>query len=413
MSLIASFIALLAAILGALAAAADGALLRGDEDRRTDTSEEPSLRPWREHSHRALAITMLWALLVTGAATAVALGLAVKPPAVALLEGLLIVVGALVFVEAVPRAIGNTAGAPLAGTLYPFVRFLETILKPLVSVSFALDRALRRAFPVAPPSETEREDTAERFRQVVQAEAEIPAEQQAMLDRIFGLGETEVHEIMVPRVDIVALEHDAPWSEVVERVRSSEHSRLPVYRDSIDHIIGVLHAKDLLPAVAMEAPPDDWLSLLRPAAFIPESKTADAQLRDFRRTGTHIAIVVDEYGGTAGLVTFEDVLEEIVGDIRDEYDREEAPIEARDERSYWVAGRVSLDELSDALGYDFERDDVTTVGGLVFDELGRLPRSGDELTINGFRVVVERVVKRRVERVYFERLAKTARRAAR
>ncbi|HJU89655.1 MAG TPA: hemolysin family protein [Gemmatimonadaceae bacterium] len=413
MSLLSSFVALIAALVGAAAAAADGALLRGDEDRRTDTSEEPSLRPWREHSHRALTITMLLSLLVTGAATALALGLPNEAPAVALLESLLIVAAALIFVEAIPRAIGNTAGAPLAGTLYPFVRVLETLLKPLVSVSFALDRGLRRAFPVAPPSETEREDTAERFRQVVQAEAEIPAEQQAILDRVFGLGQTEVQEIMVPRVDIVALEHDAPWSEVLERVRSSEHSRLPVYRDSIDHIIGVLHAKDLVEAVASGNPPEDWISLLRPAAFIPESKTADAQLRDFRRTGLHIAIVVDEYGGTAGLVTFEDVLEEIVGDIRDEYDREEAPIEARDDRFYWVAGKVSLDELSETLGYDFERDDVTTVGGLVFDALGRLPRSGDELTINGFRVVVERVIKRRVERVYFERLGKKRERAAR
>jgi putative hemolysin len=404
MNIPAFLIALIAATLGALCAAADGAVVRGDEETRSDTSEEPSLRPWRERSHRALAVAMLVSQLVAAAAFAVAVEMHRASAEAAFLFGVLIVVGTVTFVEIIPRAIGSTAGRPLAEALQPLVRTLETVLGPVVTLSFALDVALRRAFPVAPPSDTEREVTAERFRQVVTAEADVPAEQQAILDRVFDLAETEVHEIMVPRVDIVALEHDAPWPDVLARVRAAEHSRLPVFRDSIDHIVGILHAKDLLPAVASGEPPANWLSLLRAAAFIPESKTADTQLRDFRRTGTHIAVVVDEYGGTAGILTMEDVLEEIVGDIRDEYDREEAPIEARGDRAFWVAGRVPLDELSDVLGYDFERDDVTTVGGLVFDELGRLPRSGDELTINGFRIVVERVVKRRVERVYVERL---------
>jgi CBS domain containing-hemolysin-like protein len=211
---------------------------------------------------------------------------------------------------------------------------------------------------------------------------------------------------MGDRVDVVGIDRETPWSEVVDRVRSSEHSRLPVYDETLDEIVGILYAKDMLPAVIADVPPPGgWQTLVRPAVFIPATNTIDTQLRDFKASSTHIAIVVDEYGGTAGLVTIEDVLEEIVGEIRDEYDVEEPEIEVgREPGRYWVAGRASLHELSDALGHDFEREDVTTVGGLVYEELGRVPRNGEQLVVDGFRVVVERVVKRKVERVYFERV---------
>ena len=147
------------------------------------------------------------------------------------------------------------------------------------------------------------------------------------------------------------------------------------------------------------------MPLVRPAMFIPGTKTIDQQLREFKSTGTHIAIVVDEYGGTAGLVTIEDILEEIVGDIRDEHDVEEPDVvlDVPSGRA-WVAGQVTVDELSDALGWRFAREGVTTVGGLVFSTLGRVPKAGEQLRIGPFRVVVERVVRRRIRRVFFERV---------
>jgi CBS domain containing-hemolysin-like protein len=141
-------------------------------------------------------------------------------------------------------------------------------------------------------------------------------------------------------------------------------------------------------------------------SFVPESKTLSQQLRDFQRGGGHLAIVVDEFGGTSGLVTLEDVLEEIVGEIHDEYDVQEEPeIEREGNDRFWVNGRVTLDDLSATLGARFEHEEVSTVGGLVYAELGRVPRPGEELIIGGFRVVVENVVRRRIHRVYFERLA--------
>jgi CBS domain containing-hemolysin-like protein len=199
---------------------------------------------------------------------------------------------------------------------------------------------------------------------------------------------------------------------VLDRVRSSEHARFPVFRETLDEVIGILYAKDILPAiVADEEPLSGWLSLARPAVFIPTSKRIDAQLREFQATRTHIAIVSDEYGGTAGLVTIEDILEEIVGEIRDEYDVEEPPIRQEGMVRYWVSGRVPLDELSERLDVDFGIDDVSTVGGLVYALLGRVPLSGESVVQAGFKIVVERVRGRRIERVYFERLEPAATRA--
>jgi CBS domain containing-hemolysin-like protein len=210
---------------------------------------------------------------------------------------------------------------------------------------------------------------------------------------------------MVPRVDVVGVERTTAWSEVVARVRSAEHSRLPVYDETIDDIDGVLYAKDVLSAVvAGDEPAGGWTTLVRPAQFIPATKRVDDQLRDFRATGNHLAVVADEYGGTAGIVTIEDVLEEIVGEIRDERDDEEPPLEGEDGRRFWVSARVTLGELSDALGYDFRHDDVSTVGGLVYEVLGRVPRNGERLTVGPFRVIVERVVRRKIQRLYFEQL---------
>ena len=213
---------------------------------------------------------------------------------------------------------------------------------------------------------------------------------------------------MVPRVDIVGLEHETPWSEVLDHFRSEQHSRVPVFEESIDEIIGILYAKDLLAAaIADQEPSGGWQALVRPPTFVPSSKRIADLLREFRATGRHIVVVADEYGGTAGLVTIEDVLEELVGEIRDEYDDEERQVESEDELRFWVSGRLTLDDLSDALHHDFRRDDVTTVGGLVLELIGRVPRAGESLQIGPFRVIVERVVRRKIERLYLERMPGT------
>jgi CBS domain containing-hemolysin-like protein len=203
---------------------------------------------------------------------------------------------------------------------------------------------------------------------------------------------------------MVAVDLGATFEELIETFRESAHSRLPTYDGTPDNIVGIVFAKDLVPvAMGITGRPDRWQDLVQPATYVPETKTLDSQLRDFQRGPAHLAIVVDEFGGTSGLITLEDILEEVVGEIRDERDTEAAPAIRSDGNRYWVDGRVTLDDLSVALGRPFEHPDVSTVGGLIYSVLGRVPRSGEELTLDGFRVVVERVDRRRVTRVYFER----------
>jgi putative hemolysin len=405
--ILASILAVLALALAAAAAAADGALLTAVHEPEPEGDTVPR-GDARERTHRALSITRLFSQLACGAAFAIATGVPERPAAEALPIALAGVLGIIIAGEFLPRAFGDLLGSSLLRRLDPFVAAIELVMQPLVAVGAAIDETLGRLLPPAPPSADHDGGTVP-LPDVVSRGTPTPRDQRAILRRVFSLGDTEVQEVMVPRVDIVGVERLTPWSEVVDRVRSSQHARLPVYDDTLDNVIGILYAKDLLAAVIADAEPAaGWASLVRSPTFIPESKPIDTQLRDFKAGRTHIAIVVDEYGGTAGLLTIEDILEEIVGDIRDENDWEEPPIVVEENKRYWISGRVTLDELSEVLGERFGDEDITTVGGLIFQRLGRVPHAGESLTLPGYRVVVERVVRRRVDRLYFERLETAA-----
>jgi putative hemolysin len=226
---------------------------------------------------------------------------------------------------------------------------------------------------------------------------------------VFALADTTVAEVMTPRIDIRAVDRSEERHEVIEALRRWEHARLVVFDGHPDNVTGVIYAKDLL---AQDAAPvdegDPWQTLIRPAQYVPEGKALDRQLRDFQKGPSHIAVVVDEFGGTAGLITLEDILEQVVGEIRDERDDDEAaaapPIEREGDDRFWVQGTVSLHELEEALGRSFGRDDVATVGGLTLAVFGRVPKPGESIEAGGFRIVVEQMARRRVQRVHFERL---------
>jgi CBS domain containing-hemolysin-like protein len=224
-----------------------------------------------------------------------------------------------------------------------------------------------------------------------------------MLLGVFTIADTCADEVMTPRLDMAAVDVTATTEQMLEVVRKSEHTRLPVYDGTPDNIVGVLFAKDLVPlAAGLADPAPRWQDLVRPAMFVPETKTLDSLLRDFQRGPSHLAVVVDEFGGTAGIITLEDVLEQIVGEIRDEHDATAPPAIRQDGERYWVDGRVSLGDLSAALGSTVAHPEVSTVSGLIYSTLGRVPRPGDELVLDGFHVVVERVDRRRVTSVRFE-----------
>jgi putative hemolysin len=407
---VAWLVALVAMIVAGLAAIADGALLGGHSAAEPAPNVVGALRR-RERAHRALALARVLAHLVAGAGIARAFTLhrgdGLTGAALAIAAALVVVI----LVEGVGRSLGFVTAPRLDRTLAPFVRVVELLLSPVLRAGVALDATFERLMPAPSIEERaeQREEATEQFRQVVAAEADVSRDEEALLHGVFSLADTSVREVMVPRVDIVGIEQTTHWNEVVDRVRSSEHARFPVYDETLDNVIGILYAKDLLPFVIDDDEPMlGWRSLVRPPSFIPTSKPIDVQLRDFKASRTHIAIVSDEFGGTAGLVTIEDVLEEIVGEIHDEYDDEEPEVEQEGGRSYWVSGRLALDDLSELLGQDFVRDDVATVGGLVYETFGRVPQPGESVQLGAYKMVVERVRRRRIERVYFERLQPVA-----
>jgi CBS domain containing-hemolysin-like protein len=407
---IAVVISIIASAFAAIFAAADGALLAVDPGDSRVSQHVRTLADRRERPHRALAFARILSHLVAGCAVAAALRFSDRSLAASLAIAVPVALVAVLLSESVARSVGDAMGARALDRLAPLVRAVERVLSPVVLVGAWFDNVLQALIPPSAVEE-DREATTEQFRQIVAAEADVTDAEETILHGVFSLGDTAVHEVMLPRVNIVGIDRTTPWSDVLARVRSSEHARFPVYDETLDEITGILYAKDLLPAaIADEEPAGGWTTLVRPAVFIPASKTIDAQLRDFQASRTHIAVVVDEFGGTAGIVTIEDILEEIVGEIRDEYDVEEASVEQENGRRFWVPGRLTVDELSELLGHDFHREGVTTVGGLVYELLGRVPEAGETFTVGGFRVVIERVVKRRVERVYFERVAQLSER---
>lgn len=397
------------ALFAAVSAAADGALLSDSPGlsfaERTGTANDARPRSDRERAHRALSFGRVLGHGLAGGGVAIALGLDHAASSSTIL--LLILAGLITVMvaESIARAIGDALGDHVSERLHGFTVALQRVFAPIVQLGERLERAFAVVLPAAEQTLERREEAAAQFREVVSAEPDVSGDERDLLLGVFSFGETTADEVMVPRVDMVGIDHDTNWSEMVDRVRSAQHSRMPVFEGTIDEIVGILYAKDLLASViADQEPPGGWQSLIRPVAFIPSSKRIADLLREFRTTRRHIAIVADEYGGTAGLVTIEDVLEELVGEIRDEYDDEERHIETEEGQRFWVNGRLTLDDLSDTLGYDFTRDDVTTIGGLIMEMLGRVPRAGESLTIGPYRVIVERVVRRKIERVYLERL---------
>ncbi len=228
----------------------------------------------------------------------------------------------------------------------------------------------------------------------------IGVDEREMIDGILSLEDMTVRDIMVPRLDIVGVDRTVSPGELIETITKAGHSRIPVYQESIDRVLGVLYAKDLLPFVMGSTSRIPLLDLIRPAFVVPESKKLDELFTELKRAKIHIAIVADEYGGTAGLVTIEDILEEIVGEIQDEYDSEE-PLFQQPAPDVLIAdGRLPIEDVEDALDLQFEEDDdFATLGGFVHKHLGRLPIQGDVFEAEGVRVEILAVERHRVRKL--------------
>jgi CBS domain containing-hemolysin-like protein len=254
--------------------------------------------------------------------------------------------------------------------------------------------------------------TEEEIKTMVDAGEEggvLEEDEKEMIYSIFEFGETLAREIMVPRIDVLALDVDTPVPEAVEAALAAGHSRIPVYQDNIDNLLGLLYAKDLLRVWKEGGQGNGLRALLRPAFFVPETKKVDELLAELQQKRIHLAVVVDEYGGTAGIVTMEDIVEEIVGEIRDEYDvNEESLFELVAEGEYIFDARIDLDEVNELLGLDLPSTESDSLGGYIYGQLGHVPAPGEKA--RGARVEFEvlTVTGRRIRKVRALRLADEA-----
>ncbi|HLY15414.1 MAG TPA: hemolysin family protein [Candidatus Limnocylindrales bacterium] len=310
----------------------------------------------------------------------------------------------IVFGELVPKSIGLAYAERLSMLVAGPVEWIARVLGPIVWFLTRVTSGITRILGVSMSSDAQM--TAEELKLIVERGGEqgiLEAEEEQMINAVIELGDRRLHEVMVPRIAIVALPVSATLDEAIDLIVEEGHSRVPVYEESIDGVIGIVYAKDLLPVLKVEADARPTVrSLLRTPLFVPESMSIDDLLHEFQRRKVHIAIVLDEYGGTAGLLTIEDLLEEIVGEIQDEYDVEEPMIVRLSADEARIDGRVDVDELGETFDITIpleDEDEYDTVGGLIFHRLGHVPRPGDEVRLDGLKLTVETTDGRRVGKV--------------
>lgn len=254
-----------------------------------------------------------------------------------------------------------------------------------------------------------RKVTEEEIQEIISAGEEeglINPRENEMIRSIFHLGDSIVREIMVPRTDMACIDSSDDIRDVVTKIIACGHSRLPVYEGTMDNIIGLLYAKDLLKYWGTDALAFDLRKTLRAPYYIPETKNLEELLQEFKRKRVHMAIVIDEYGGTAGLVTIEDLLEQIVGDIQDEYDLEEERLIRQPDGSVVVDARLPVEELEEHFGIEVERDMFDTVGGLIFHLTGRIPRAGEQIATDDLHMTILEADERKIRSVRITRSTK-------
>ncbi len=271
---------------------------------------------------------------------------------------------------------------------WPFSWILEKVINWLTDVFKIKESKEERFF---------HSDEFQALLDLGEEQGELEEEEKEMIHSIFEFGDTIVREIMVPRTDVVCVQEDASISDLIRVIKEKGHTRIPVYEETIDKIIGIINAKDLLSFISSGDSGADIKSLARGALFVPESKKIDDLLRLFQKERQHMAIVVDEYGGTAGIVTLEDVIEEIVGDIRDEYDKEQALYKKTDENNYLVNAKIDIESLNDLIAIEIPvKDDYDTLGGFILEQTGSVPEPNQVVQYNQYKLMVNKVENNRI-----------------
>ncbi len=294
---------------------------------------------------------------------------------------------------------------PLIFQFAPLVKGLQFLLRPLVSPIYHITAQVNQR------EQTRNEDgnglTDEALRVLMhttEGAEEIEENEREMIESILEMNETVAREVMVPRIDMVAIDVETSFQEALNTIISAGHSRIPVYEDHIDHIIGILYAKDILRCFRDQVIDVPIRELLRPPYFVPVSKKVDVLFQEMQKQRVHIATVIDEYGGTAGLVTIEDIIEEIMGDIQDEYDVEDTYVQVISPDVYLLNSRLDVYSLSKLLDIALDNDEADTLGGLLFSLMEHVPEQGESVEYEGWRFTVLALDGRRIEQVRIERV---------
>jgi CBS domain containing-hemolysin-like protein len=405
----AALVALLAA--AAFLAAAEISLVRANRFRIRSLVEEGNERAGKldkllESPNRFLSTILMLTLLVQVGASALATSLAYSlglPLAAAVATGAMTFL-IFIFSEMAPKTYATNHPEKVAMTVAPVVSFLSGIFYPLVRFLIFLSNGVIRFFGGKTSKEGPfvTEGDIKALVTAAEEQAVIEEEEKKLIHSIFDFGDTLVREVMVPRTDMVMLDESATLEEALDVILRTGFSRIPVYRGDFDHIVGILYAKDLLPYLKRGETDVRPRDCLREAYFVPETKRVIELLNEMRTRMIHIAIVLDEYGGTAGLATMEDLLEEIVGEIFDEYDSEIVLFENLGDGKYIFDARISIDDLNELLHTKLPAHEWDTLGGLMYNLMGKIPKQGESVEHGGLRLTAQKVVGRRIHKVLLE-----------
>ncbi len=306
----------------------------------------------------------------------------------------------LIFGEIIPKVFAVKRPVAFARKVVFWIDLVCLIFYPVSSFLERLTELFSKVFHLKKSERLLSEDELRTLIELGEEKGMIQEEEKDMIDSIFEFGETTVREIMVPRIDMVCLEVNTPIEKLAELIQEAGHSRIPIYKGRIDNIIGIIHAKDLIPFSVNTKKIVGLDKLARAAYFVPESKKIDELLREFQREKTHMAIVVDEYGGTAGLVTLEDVIEEIVGEIQDEYDREQPLFRKIAENIWLVDAKIDIPEFNENFPEPLpEREDYESLGGLIFSITGSVPEEKEIISYNHYKFQIEKLEGQRIAKV--------------
>jgi CBS domain containing-hemolysin-like protein len=332
-----------------------------------------------------------------------------------------VAVGALLLLSVeiwIPRAVARLWAEPFLYRTWPFWRTVSMVLAPPVWGARFVDTVLHRVMGRVPdvPDEESFEDEIRTIVTEGHREGLLEEDARKMVEGVIELGDVVVSEIMTPRTDMVSIPNSLSRQEMLQFVVQVRLTRIPVYEKNRDDIVGILYTKDLLPELIKtgDEPPAPWTSLLREPSFVPETKPVDVLLQEMQGTGNHIVVVLDEYGGVSGLVSMEDVLEEIVGEIVDESDKDLVDgVREIDNHTAETLGKVHVDEINERLGLELPDDgDFDTIAGFVFTKIGHVPIVGEEVVWNNVRITVLEATRRRIERLRIEILDRGKRETA-